>query len=266
MRQTRRGMIAQSESLPKKDTLNNMSWADIRTVIDAGQAANYWAVGDRKAVTLNGIVGLLTFNNLTIYCYILGFDHNSAIEGANKVHFGFGFTALTGGVHVGFVDGNYGTTAGGFRINSIAINTGGWNGSFMHNIACPAFKDVLPLDLQSVLKTVIKYTDNIGDGNSQVNTITATTDTIFLLSEYEVQGVRKYANDGERNYQKQYQYFVDGNNKIKYRHNATGSTAIWWLRSPAAQETNTFCVVNTDGSTNTNITNRSYAFAPAFCV
>ena len=38
-------------------TLNNNEWSVIKSVSDAGQGANYWSIGDRKAVTLNGTVG-----------------------------------------------------------------------------------------------------------------------------------------------------------------------------------------------------------------
>ena len=36
--------------------LNNNSWATIKKVSDAGQGENYWSIGDRKEVTLNGTV------------------------------------------------------------------------------------------------------------------------------------------------------------------------------------------------------------------
>ena len=41
-------------------TLNNNEWSVIKSVSDAGQGANYWSIGDRKAVTLNGTVGQLS--------------------------------------------------------------------------------------------------------------------------------------------------------------------------------------------------------------
>ena len=34
--------------------LDEKDWTTIREVSDAGQGANYWSIGDRKAVTLNG--------------------------------------------------------------------------------------------------------------------------------------------------------------------------------------------------------------------
>ncbi|HCE61495.1 MAG TPA: hypothetical protein DEQ85_00780, partial [Clostridiales bacterium] len=34
--------------------LNDNDWATIKKISDKGEGANYWSIGDRKAVTLNG--------------------------------------------------------------------------------------------------------------------------------------------------------------------------------------------------------------------
>ena len=68
-------------------TLNDTEWDVIKSVSDAGQGANYWSIGDRKAVTLNGTVGHLSLSNYTTYAFIIGFNHNASVEGANRIHF-----------------------------------------------------------------------------------------------------------------------------------------------------------------------------------
>ena len=73
-------------TLPTK-VLNDNSWATIREVSSAGLGANYWAVGDVKEIKINGKVGNTTFSNLAVNVFILGFNHNSAREGGNKIHF-----------------------------------------------------------------------------------------------------------------------------------------------------------------------------------
>ena len=106
--QCRLPKIYKTDGLPAIGTaLNDMSWADIRRISDAGLASSYFNVGDRKAVTLNGTVGSLSLNG-TYYCYIIGIDHNSAIEGTNRIHLQFGYTAASGGVHIAFTDSGYG--------------------------------------------------------------------------------------------------------------------------------------------------------------
>ena len=223
-------------------TLNDNDWSVIRAVSDAGNGSDYWAVGDRKAVTLNGTVGAYTFSNEATYAFIIGFNHNSGYEGGNRIHFQFAKTAVSGGTDVCFVDSAYGNTGStaAFRMNTTNTNSGGWSSSYMRQTICGTslssysgtFIAALPSALRSVLKTVTKYTDNTGGGSDTASYVTATTDVIFLLSEWEVFGARTYANSAEKNYQAQYAYYAAGNSKVKYRHSSTGSTASWWLRSP----------------------------------
>lgn len=247
--------------------LNDMSWADIRKISDAGLASSYFNVGDRKAVTLNGTAGSLSLSG-TYYCYIIGIDHNSEIEGTNRIHFQFGYTAESGGVHIAFIDGecgNFHTSGSYFNMNNANSNSGGWANSRMRATIIPTFKACLPSDLQAVLKTVTKYSDNTG-GSNTASYVTATTDDIFLLAEWEVFGARRWANSAEQNYQAQYAYYSAGNSKVRYRHSSTGSTVNWWLRSVYANYSTSFCHVDTSGSTDADSAAVSYGFAPCFCV
>ena len=256
-------------NLPEIGTpLNDMTWADIRRISDAGLASSYVNVGDRKAVTLNGTVGSLSLNG-TYYCYIIGIDHNSAIEGTNRIHFQFGKTAASGGTDICFVDSGYGTnkTSGSwFNMNNTDSNSGGWKSSLMRTVICPAFKSAMPSDLQAVLKATTKYSDNTGGGSDNASYMTATTDDIFVLSGWEVFGSKTAANSAEQNYQEQYAYYSAGNSKVRYRHSSTGSTASWWLRSVYAIVTNIFCCVYPKGGAGYSSPNSSLGFAPAFCV
>ena len=257
------------EFLPAVGTaLNDISWEDIGRISDAGLASSYFSVGDRKAVSLSGTVGSLSLSG-TYYCFILGFDHNSSREGTKRIHFQFGKTALSGGTDICFVDSGYNSDKSSgtwFNMNNSRSNSGGWNSSRMRTVVCPAFMNAMPSDLRNVLKTVTKYSDNTGGGSNTASYVTSTTDTIFLLAEYEVFGTRSYANSAEQNYQAQYQYYKNGNSKVKYRHSSTGSTAFWWLRSVYADDSYYFCYVFTSGSAYISYAHYSFGFAPAFCV
>lgn len=257
------------EFLPAVGTaLNDISWADIKRISDAGLASSYFSVGDRKAVALSGTVGSLSLSG-TYYCYIIGIDHNSGKEGTNRIHFQFGYSAASGGVHLAFIDSGYNsqkTSGAWFNMNNANSNSGGWNSSLMRTVICPAFKNAMPSDLQAVLKTVTKYSDNTGGGSNTASYVTATTDTIFLLAEWEVFGARSYANSAEQSYQVQYAWYSAGNSKVRYRHSATGSTAAWWLRSVRAGNSSSFCRVDTSGGAGGAVANNSLGFAPAFCV
>ena len=251
------------------NVLNENSWDVIKAVSDSGQGDNYWDVGDTKTIVINGKVGNTTFSNLSIDAFIIGFNHNDSREGTKRIHFQFGKTALSDGTDICFVDSGYNTDKSSgtwFNMNNSWSNSGGWNSSRMRTVVCPAFMNAMPSDLRNVLKTVTKYSDNTGGGSNTASYVTATTDTIFLLAEYEVFGTRSYANSAEQNYQAQYQYYKNGNSKVKYRHSSTGSTASWWLRSVSTDASHFFCSVYTSGGVYSNGAVFSSGFAPAFCV
>ena len=257
--------------------LNTYTWAQIKQVSDAGLASTYWNVGDAKQIKVNGTVKS-TAINMDVWAFILGFNHNSAKEGANRIHFQIGKVSKTGN-QICFVDAQYGNWNGTFTMNGStsgnSTNAGGWNGCTMRttvlnqNPTSPAansFMAALPSDLRAVMKSVTKYSDNTGGSSNTANAITATTDYLFLLSEIEVQGSKTYSSQYEANYQEQYSYYKAGNSKVFYRHNATTSTAYWWLRSVIAGYTYHFCLVDPDGSPNRYASGYSRGVAPAFCV
>ena len=255
------------------NVLNDNSWATIQQVAQSGQADNYWDVGDRKEVILNGTVRARTLSNYKWYCYILGYNHNAAIEGNNTIHFQFGFNALSGGIHVAMTNWTgtnaYGGTSGvRFCMNDTSTNIGGWGSSLMRTTIIPEFKNCLPSDLKSVLKAVTKYTDNTGNLFSSADKVTATQDNIFLLAEYEIFGSITKANQYEytNGKQAQYDYYKSGNSKKMYNDQSTGNVVIWWMRSPYQDDSQRFCCVGSGGAMTTNLANSSSGFAPGFCV
>lgn len=258
------------------NTLNKNSWADIKSVSDAGTGATYWNVGDYKNIQIYGTVQGMSLNN-TVRAFILGFNHNSGKEGSNRIHFQIGKT--TSGTDIAFCDSNYGNNGSsqGFRMNLSSTNSGGWNGSYGRNTllgnsgtptAPPAnsFMAALPADLLAVMKSVTKYTDNSGGGENTADGVTPTTDYLFFLAEFEVQGARFFANQYEQNYQAQYDYYKAGNSKVKYRHDATGTAAYHWCRSARYDSGNSFCVVDNAGDAYRNNAYNSNGLAPGFCV
>ena len=248
-------------SLPDTSLANNTPDI-IAAAAKSGQAANYWSVGDKVGIAVNGSFGGMSYNN-TVYAFILGFNHNSSVEGGNSIHFQFGKTAA--GVDIAFVN-SYGSTSTGFCMNTSNTNSGGWNNSYMRKTICPAFLAALPMAWQNIIAACTKYSDNTGGGSNTASYVTATSDKIWLLSEMEVQGTRSYANSAEANYQKQYDYYRNGNSKVKYQHTATTSACYWWLRSAYASGTHHFCFVRTDGSASAYYAVWSSGFAPGFKV
>lgn len=269
--------------------LNENDWSVIKSVADASQGANYWAVGDRKAVTVNGTVGTQAING-TYYVYILGFDHNSSREGTG-ITFGTFKTALSGGKDICLVDSHYNDYSTGgqkwFNMNhSSNTNSGGWKGCDLRydvlgstnsnnndagtttatSPVSGTLMAALPSDLRAVMKPMNIYTDNTGGGNNTASYVTKSVDYLPLLAEFEIFGTRSYANSAEQNYQQQYQYYKNGNSKVKYRHNSTGSTATWWERSPYSNFSDYFCCVDTSGNADFGYARHSLGLAPAFRV
>lgn len=256
--------------------LNDNDWASIKTVSDKGEGANYWSIGDRKEITLNGTVGHLTLSNYTTYAFIIGFNHNQELEGANRIHFQLAKTALSGGTDVCFCDSSYNSTVsvtGYFSMNSSQTAVGGWESSQMRTSICGTSLSsysgtiiaIIPEALRAVLKSVTKYTDNMGNGDPTASAVTATTDYFFLLSEYEVFGRNARANTNEGTKQAQYTYYSAGNSKTKYKHSATSTDADWWSRSPLSGSTMQF-VLESRQSPVFERANYSLGFAPGFCV
>lgn len=258
-------------------TLEDNDWATISQASNAGKGSSYWAVGDAKTININGKVGNTTFSNLAIKVFILGFNHNSAKEGNNRIHFQLGKIGTTA---VGLCDNMYNDTtssSGYFNWNTSNTNSGGWNActkrkTLYGNTGTPSspvansLMAAFPSALRAVMKSVTKYTDNTGNASNSSGNVTATTDYLFDLAEFEVFGGRNYANQYEQNYQLQYDYYKAGNSKIAYNHSAVSTAVRWALRSPRYYDTNIFCAVDTDGYYNYYYAYRSLALRPGFAV
>ena len=225
-------------------------------------------------MTINGKVGATTISSLKVDAFIIGFNHNSGKEGSNRIHFLLGKIS---GKFVGLVDSSYGSTtstSGAFTMNTSNTNSGGWGSSQMRSKVLGSASSptsptantlmaALPSDLRAVMKSCTKYTDNKGGGNTASN-VSSTTDYLFLLSEYEVFATHQYCNDAEPNYQAQYDYFKAGNSKVANKHSATGTAAVWWLRSPTYYSD--FCAVSSSGSLDFSTAYVAYGVVPGFVV
>lgn len=244
-------------------TLSENGPATIQEVAQAGTGSTYWSVGARTAAISIGAVGNMS---ATSSCaFIIGFNHNSSVEGTG-IHFQFGKT--TSGTDIAFCDSGYNSSKSSgtwFNMNNSATNSGGWSGSRMYTTVCPAFKAALPSAWQSAIKGCKKWTNNTGNSTAS-SAVTETTDDIFLLAEKEVFGSISYANSNEGNKQVQYTYYANGNSKVKYKHNATSTACSWWLRSAYANGSYYFVSVSTGGGVNGSVANYSFGFAPGFMV
>lgn len=262
-------------------TLDNNSWETISEVSQNGQASQYWSVGDKKAVVLNGQTTSVTYDNLQIYAFIIGIKHNSIEEQHYRnglIHFQFGkiINALTAFCDDEYLERIFNDS---YNMNTESDNAGGWKSSYMRltllgNSGVPnnppkqSFLSVIPQSLATHIRPVLKYTDNVGDGSTSYSAVTLTTDYLFLLAEYEVFGTKKYSNQYEYEGQTQYQYYKSGNSKVAkgIAPSYNWSSVSWWLRSPVSSSRTNFCEVYENGNLDTRGSEYSLGVCFGFCI
>lgn len=216
-------------------TLEATSWDNIAAVSKFGQAPNYWKVGDKKNITVNGV---------TYAAQIIGFDHDTLTTADGS--------RTKAGITFQLVDCLKTT----YSMNGSNTNVNGWRGSTMRTSTMATLLNQLSSDLKSVLKFVNKVT-SVGNNSSGLET---TSDKLFLLSEIEVFGATQYSYAGEG---KQYEYYTAGNSTIK---KVNGSANYWWERSPHSGDTNNFCCVTTAGTATDGTASHSFGVSFGFCV
>lgn len=251
--------------------LGNNTPEKIQEVARSGQAANIWSVGDTVPIHIDGTVAGTVLSG-TYNAVIIGFDHNARLEGENTIHFQFGKDA--NGNDIAFVGYDYDSSDGtGFCMNTQGSNAGGWKDSYMRKTICPQFLAALPAEWQKVIAPCTKYTDNVAGGAAlETSSVTATEDKIWLLACFEVIDDFGLTNPNEMNFQMVYDYYKNGNDRAKFKHNNTSVWCSWWLRSPYISSsaplisTSEFVCLYTNGSRGHFKANRNVGFAPAFII
>lgn len=266
-----------SRPVPSGISLNDTDWDTIADIAKSGKASNYFSVGDTKTVLLNGTVNATTFNNVSMDVFILGFDHNYNYEGKNTIHFSFG---KMDSKDVALFNDDYNSATGYnnyFLMNPIAevTNAGGWISSHMRRNICGTsltnytntIIGLLPDALRKVLRPTRKYTDNIAyESGSDTRIISPSIDYLFLPGVYEILTFGSSCNNYESIYQKQYDYYANGNSVIRYRHNDTSKGANWWLRSPSDADTLKFACISSSGAQNVADSDTDMGIVPCFSV
>ena len=191
---------------------------------------------------------------------ICGFAHDDKADGSGKAGITFIFKDA--------VDEH--------SMNNAGTNSGGWEASEMRSQLNSSFKEQLPSDLQNVITSVSKMTNNTGEATS-ASSVTATSDELWLFSVCELCGQINWYNEqslcsvinaeGE-----EYKLFRDMNvddrngNAILTK-TSRGGSCTWWERSPRPRYSVGFVSVGPDGSPgygdNADV---SLAVVPGFCI
>ena len=230
-------------------TLANNSWAVIAAVAASGKASSKWKVGDAISVDVGG-----TSRSLQI----VGFDHDDL----NETDARYGDASYNGGsgkAAITFRFSQQMTTQ--YAMNSTATIKGGWDSSNMRKTVMPQIKGNLPADLQSVLRTVSKFTSegtkDTSTGAQASSTLIASADTLFLLSVYECTGsVAAYDKPTASGEGTQYALFAAGNSPNK--------SYVQWTRSP--QGTKYFATLDASSGTDYSTPTSEFSILPGLCI
>ena len=205
----------------------NNSWAAIIKACQEKQVPNTWNVGDRCNMTIN---------NSTYAIDIIGKNHDDYADGSGKA-------PLTFQMHT--------TYATQYKMNDNDSNSGGWAGCLLRgNGGFKTIKSKMPAEVVAALKAVTKKT-TAGGASSAIDT---TEDTLFLLSEIEVQGTRTHSYAGEGT---QYAYYQTAANRKKNR--------AWYLRSPRISSTTCFCRTGWSGEADWSVASEVDGITAAWC-
>lgn len=271
-----------------RPVLDDNSWSAISKASLAGIAASLWSVGDAKAVEVSGTVQRLTLHD-TLWVYILGFNHNAAVEGSG-IQFGCFLSAQSGGVELCLVDDCYGTENQGAGYESMNFfpsmdNPLPWYQSRMRlevlgssdvpeaqataaTVTSPApgtLMAALPAELRAVMRPFSKYSDNGGPPMASGN-VTATVEYLPLPSEWEVLGNIFYSNQTEWLRGEQYEFYKLGLSDQRHRADDRQTPVHFWTRSASGSQAGyAVCCLDNTKSSQLPGTN-SLGIAPVFKV
>jgi hypothetical protein len=205
----------------------NNDWSTIIAACQSGSVPDAWAVGDSKEMTIS---------NKAYQIDIIGKNHDDYADGSGKA-------PLTFQMHT--------TYATQYKMNGAESNSCGWVNCLVRtSTAFPALKKVMPAEVVAAFKAVTKKT-SAGSASSAIDT---TEDTLFLLSEIEVQGTRTYSYAGEGT---QYEYYKTAANRKKNR--------AWYLRSPRLNNTSCFDRTGWNGEADWSVASEVDGIAAAWC-
>lgn len=224
-------------SVPAAPTLEEASWEFISEASKTGLASTYWAIGDQKNITVNGV---------TYAVDIIGFDHDTPTSTSD---YGRSKAGITFQLHD--------LLATTYKMNNSNTNSGGWKSSVMRTSTMTTLLSRLASDLKAVIVPVDKVSGTGGGSSSGTETV---SDSLFLLADIEVFGSANYSVSGEGT---QYAYYKNGGSKIKKK---SGSPVGWWLRSPHSGNSNRFCDVTPGGGAYYNFAGASFGLSFGFCV
>lgn len=246
--------------------------AEIMAMIEAHynnkiNIADYWAVGDIREIGLSAMSATYVGESHLSGTYkfaIADFDHDDLTTPLN----GHTKAAVTLTQVDCLMDINnrnnpvHGeSNAENGYMNSGNTNVGGWKECARRKWCNEIYYNAI-VGLKDIVKEVNKKTS----AGNQSTTIETTADKVFLLSEIEIFGNKKYSAAVEGN---QYQYFKNATAnryKLPKWNSRYYLSNIWYQRSPCSLNSYSFCTVDNQGQENHYNASASFGIAPCFCI
>ena len=202
-------------------SLDEVSWADIQTLIQENKFADYFSVGATKTFIVNGKT--YTAEVVSI---------NDGTGAASQW-----YPEKT----VDFIAKELYETK--YRYNATNNNSGGFPSSEIKTTLNSTIYPLLPSDLKSVI-TAKSHSYQAGSySSSWSSSMVTSSDNLWLPTYYEIAGGSAQYVEGE-NVNNNKPYILDS--KIKMV-NGESSASLWWLGSPYSSNSTVFWRVNTGG-------------------
>ena len=242
------GLEADAISLFSAAISNNSDITNETSVVylDNGDIHRKVSVGDQVTLSLNG----------TNYAFdIIGFNHDTLTDSM-----AYGEETATGKAGITFqMHDCFATT---YWMNNDNTSKGGWKDSEMRTSTMVTMKGYMPAAWRSIIKPVNKVSGVGGTSSSWSGTETV-SDNCFLLAEIEIFGTVKQSVSGEGS---RYAYYMAGNYKSKDNSGYGGYATSWWQRSPASENTRSFCCVTNMAASSSSAASNDKGVAFGFCV
>ena len=235
----------------KIGTLDETSWKKIRQVILAGEASNYWKVGDTKTITSkSGKAYTIRLVDLQDGRY----KYSNGL-GSSKAVFEF----------VECYDLN-GTT--GWKIDSSNDSTGGWAECEMKTQTMPTLLADLPDDMVAAMSEV-KVLSGIGGGSSSGTS--SSDNKLFLHAQAELIRASLASTYLEESPLGQFDYYrLNDTDEARTKHivDTINNVDVWLLRSPEYSTSKAWCAVvrGNPGATIFNGIGSPHPIAPIFAI
>lgn len=210
-------------------SFGSADWAEIVSIVESGNAQEYFRIGDQRIITYNG-------KDVTLQ--IIGFDHDELYSGSGKA----GMTIWTKDIVQTRAFNGGPSTSGGYGLSGMA------------NYVNSTCKGYLPEEIASSIKRVKKY---YSDGKTSGSVVASNGYDLWLLSTTEI-GADGY---GHKSGEGAVYPFFDGTNGPRNKG------ASWWTRSVYTPGTNgTFAYVDSDGSMKNAVATGSRGLVFGFCI